>query len=363
MKALHEIDPNFRLSAEIPSDVVFHDPQEPPFSLYGLAPNDQRLYRRLPPELLPELSEGLQGLSRHMAGACVRFSTDAQHITVLWTLLGLGNMPHMAASGQSGMQLFEEDDEGVRLVQNLLPLMDDGKGCKREQSAHFPLPGGMRHYALYLPLYNGVDSLLIGLPPQAQLAQGRKPKIEKPILFYGSSITQGGCASKAGSCYSTLLCRRLDAAQINLGFAGCALGEEAMARYIASLPMSVFVMDYDHNAPNPEHLRKTHEPFFRIVRQAQPDLPIVLVSSPAFTIPNARPEERLEIIRETYRHALEQGDKNVYLVDGMRFFDGEERDLCTVDGCHPNDLGFWKMANALEPILRSILEEQHKGEK
>ncbi len=363
MKLLQDIDPNFLLPDDVPDNIHCFDPREAPFQIYGLAPNDQGVYCRLPLDILPEYSETVQYLSRHLAGACVRFSTDADHLTVLWTLRELGNMPHFAASGQSGMQLFEESDQGVRHVKNLLPIMDRGMGCRREQNAHFPLPGGMRHYVLYLPLYNGIDELLIGLPPEAHLSEGRTPKIAKPIVFYGSSITQGGCASKAGSCYTTLLCRRLDAAQINLGFSGGAKGEPALAKYIASLSMSALVLDYDHNAPTVEHLRQTHEPFFRTIREAQPDLPIIMLSCPEGMAFAKQCEARREVIRATYLHAKEQGDQHVYFVDGMEFFGVNERDLCTVDDCHPNDLGFWRMANHLEPTLRSILGEQHKGEE
>ena len=176
-------------------------------------------------------------------------------------------------------------------------------------------------------------------------------------MFYGSSITQGGCASKAGSAYTTILCRRLDAAQINLGFSGNARGEERMARHIASLPMRLFVMDYDHNAPTPEHLEKTHESFFRIIREAQPDLPVMIISRPSFDV---NPEEnavRRDVIRKTCEHALAAGDRHVAFVDGETLYGQADRDLCAVDGTHPNDLGFWRMAEALEPILRPLLQE------
>ncbi len=355
MKSIAEIDPNFKLPEAVPADIQFLDPRESPFSIYGLAPNEEGKYCRLPLSFLPECSAGVQDLAWHLAGACVRFSTDADHLAVLWTLTDPSNMPHFTASGQSGLQLFEENDAGIFHVKNLIPAMNAGLGCKLNQSAYFPLPGGMRHYALYLPLYNGLKELLIGFPQGAQIACGRTPKIEKPILFYGSSITQGGCATKVGSCYSTILCRRLDAAQINLGFSGNGMGEADMAEYIASIPMSVFVMDYDHNAPTAEHLQKTHEPFYRIVRKAQPNLPIVMVTCPDFEREEDLAIACREIIRTTYQKAVAEGDKNVYFVDGETFFGTHERDLCTVDDCHPNDIGFLRMADVLEPVLRKIL--------
>ena len=196
---------------------------------------------------------------------------------------------------------------------------------------------------------------MLGLPPQAQLLPGRTPQTEKPVVFYGSSVTQGACASKAGSCYTTLLARRLDAAQINLGFSGNAKGEEVIARYIASLDMSLFVYDYDYNAPSVEHLQATHEPFFRIIREAQPELPIVMVSRTGGGKRSADMDARREVILKTYHNALEAGDRKVWFVNGADLLGDTDLDLCSVDGAHPTDIGFLRMADGLEPLLREIL--------
>ncbi len=355
MKTIAEIDPNFRLPTTLPEGMRFLEPWDPPFSLWGLAPNRRGVYCRLPESMLPGCSEGVQRLAYHLAGACVRFSTDADTLAVVWELTETANMPHFAASGQSGLDLFEETDYGTYHVKTLIPAMNEGHGCLTKQSSSFPLPGGMRHYVLYLPLYNGLKALMLGFPENAQIAPGRLPEIEKPIVFYGSSITQGGCASKAGSCYSTILCRHLDAPEINLGFSGNGKGEVQIAEYIASLPMRAFVLDYDHNAPDAEHLLKTHEVFFRTIRAAQPDLPVLILSKPDF---DTNPEEnakRRNIIQATCDHALMAGDRHVVFVDGEVLFGMDDRDMCTVDGTHPNDLGFWRMAHTLEPLLRSFL--------
>lgn len=355
MYSITDIDPNFRLPESVPEDLHFREPYDPPFSLWGVASNRRGVLCRLPEEILPQCSEGVKRLAYHLSGACVRFSTDADHLAVLWELTGTANMPHFAASGQSGLDLYEETDAGARHVKTLIPAMNEGHGCRKQQSAFFPLPGGMRHYALYLPLYNGLTRLLLGFPQGATVDAGRTPAISRPIVFYGSSITQGGCACKAGSAYTGILCRRLDAAQINLGFSGSARGETLLARHIATLPMSLLVLDYDHNAPSADHLAQTHEPFYRIIREAQPDTPIVMVSRPDF---DSHPQDsalRREIIRRTYDRALAAGDRHVAFVDGETLFGPTDRALCTVDGTHPNDLGFLRMADALEPVLRSML--------
>ena len=351
---ISDIDPNFRLSDKIPTDTKFRSVWEEPFRIYGIADNEKGDFCRLPRELLPQCSAGIQRLAEYLAGACVRFTTDADSLSVVWELLTSANMSHFAPCGKNGMELFEETEQGTRHVSNLIPALEDGGACRIQQSSFVRLPGGLRSYVLYLPLYNGLKTLMLGLPPQAQLLPGRTPRTEKPVVFYGSSVTQGACASKAGSCYTTLLARRLDTAQINLGFSGNAKGEEIIARYIASLDMSLFVYDYDYNAPSVEHLQATHEPFFRIIREAQPELPVVMISRFSGTW-GADADARRDVIRNTFLHAVQAGDHRVWFVDGHPLFGETDRDMCTVDTGHPTDIGFLRVADALEPLLRKIL--------
>ena len=355
MKRLEDIDVNFRLSSDIPKDTAFYSAYDAPFSIYGVAENKPGVLCRLPLSFLTECNEGVQHLAWHLAGAVVRFSTNSPYIAIAHKLTTKAVMPHFTACGQSGMELFEESDTGSQQVKNFIPKLDNGCGTLLEQSAFSPLPGGMRHYALYLPLYNGVTDLSIGFAPDAKVLPGRKPSIEKPIVYYGSSITQGGCASKCGSCYTSIVARRLDANQINLGFSGSGRGEENMARYIASLEMSAFVLDYDHNAYDPHHLEKTHEVFFKTIRAAHPDLPILIISRPDYDRDPALAEACFAIIKQTYDNALAAGDKHVRLINGRTFFGDTDRELCTVDGSHPMDLGFLRMADAVTPILTSML--------
>lgn len=355
MMQISDIDPNFRLSEKIPADTKFRSVWEEPFRIYGIAENGTGDFCRLPRTLLPQCSAGIQRLAEYLAGACVRFSTDADSLSVVWELVTSANMSHFAPCGKNGMELYEETDSGVRHVSNLLPALEGGGACRIHQSSFVRLPGGLRSYVLYLPLYNGLKTLMLGLPPQAQLSAGRTPHTEKPIVFYGSSVTQGACASKAGSCYTTLLARRLDAAQINLGFSGSAKGEPELAQYIASLDMSLFVYDYDYNAPSVEHLQATHEPFFRIIREAHPKLPVVMISRTGGGTRSADTDARREVILKTYTNARDSGDRKVWFVNGADLLGETDLDLCSVDGAHPTDIGFLRMADGLEPLLRKVL--------
>ena len=171
-------------------------------------------------------------------------------------------------------------------------------------------------------------------------------------MYYGSSVTQGGCASRPGMSYQGIISRRFDYDFINLGFSGNAKGEDAIAEYIKNLDMSVFVYDYDYNAPTVEHLNSTHEKMFKTIRKVNPNLPVIMMSRPKFNLTEIE-EQRLNIIKTTYENAILKGDKNVYLLDGKKL-----TELCkndgTVDNCHPTDLGFFSMAKAVGDIIEKI---------
>ena len=141
---------------------------------------------------------------------------------------------------------------------------------------------------------------------------------------------------------------------INLGFSGNGRGEQEIADYIASLDMEIFVYDYDHNAPNAEHLEKTHENMFKTIRKANPSLPVVFMTTTTLERYFESREKRREIIYRTYKNALDSGDENVYFWDGGKEFEPHQ-DYGTVEGCHPNDYGFVEIAKSLEKIIEKIL--------
>ena len=220
------------------------------------------------------------------------------------------------------------------------------------------LPAGVDGYnevLINMPLYSGISDITITLEANALIAAPLPRDFDKPILFYGSSITQGGCASRPGNSYQAIISAWNNVDYVNLGFSGGAKAEDEIIAYIKDLPMSVFVYDYDHNAPTVEHLRNTHEKMFKAIRAAQPDLPILMLSRPKYYI-NEEEEQRLEIIKTTYQNAIHNGDKNVYFIPGKKLME-LARDEGTVDGCHPTDLGFYSMAMAIEPVLKAILED------
>ena len=176
------------------------------------------------------------------------------------------------------------------------------------------------------------------------------------MLFYGSSITEGAHATRPSNAYSALLSSRLDFDYFNLGFSGGAKGNPELAEFISSLDLSVFVFDYDHNAPDVDHLEATHEPFFKKFRQMQPDTPVIFASDAGISHGVNR-ERRRDIIRRTYENAIAAGDRNVYFIDGGTIYQDVGGEYCEVDNCHPNDLGFWCMANAYGAVIEKIMKK------
>jgi len=324
---------------------------ENPIKIHGLAVTEPGKFHRLPDDVIGTVNDGVTGLAKHTAGACVRFNTDSKTVEVKVKLIGGGMMGHMPLSGMSGVDIYFGDMYCGSVYPNAADVTEySGTVNKFKQAGD-----GICTVTVNLPLYNGVKDVTIGISDEANIYEPTPYRIEKPILFYGSSITQGGCASRPGNAYPALLSRWLDTAHINLGFSGSARGEESIARYIGSLDLSAFIMDYDHNAPSVEHLKETHYKFYRIVRGLNPMLPIIFVSKPDPDNSLVLSDRRREVIYNTYGEALKTADKYVNFIDGAKLFGDKDRLSCTVDTCHPNDLGFFRMAEVMAGTLRDVL--------
>jgi len=343
-----KIDKNFAVKSSVDkADVLWYDVREAHFRIYGIF-YDGNCFRRLPESVAAAVSDRVHTLSIHTAGGRVRFCTDSSYVAIRACMPIIGKMGHFAFSGSAGFDLYVDG----RFVKSFVPSVKITDGF---ESVIDLGERKMRQITINFPLYSAVSAMDIGLQATASVKAPKPYRYEKPVVFYGSSITQGGCASRPGNCYSAILSRRLDVDHINLGFSGSGKGEREIADYIASIPMSVFVYDYDHNAPDLTHLEATHERMFRIIREKNPQLPIVILSRPKYYLTELE-QQRLAVIRRTYEKALAAGDRHVYFIDGITLMAMAENEG-TVDGTHPNDLGFASMAKAIEPILREILEE------
>jgi hypothetical protein len=353
---LGNIDKNFQVSTALSEeDIVFLDAKCKPFSIYGLYNNmNEYAYLRIPKEIACRVNEGVRELNYHTSGGRIRFSTNSRYIAIKYATKNTGLMSHMPLLGSSGFDLYIDADGKSTYYKSFMPPIDFTNGY--ESIVYFENTNednkDMFSITINFPLYNSIDSLFIGLQQDSIVEEGAKYKYENPVVYYGSSITQGGCASRPGNSYSAIISRWLDCDYINLGFSGSARGEEIMAQYIASLKMSVFVLDYDHNAPSIEHLENTHKKFYTIIRESNKKLPIIILSKPDYENGLTENKIRKDIIYKTYKKAVDQGDKNVFLIDGELLFGTTNRDSCTVDGCHPNDLGFMRMAETIYPYIQ-----------
>ena len=289
---------------------------------------------------------------RRTPGARMAFRTNAKKLTVRMTLASLSPDIAIARYGCQSATVIAGDRREGRLLGLVTP--PDYSTLSAEKS--FYLSGEWQDVTIWLPRNEPVTDLSAEIEDGAEFAPPTPYKYG-PILYYGSSITEGGCCAIATNHYNAILSSRLDAEYYNYGFSGQARGEPEMAEFLSRIPAQVFVLDYDHNAPTAEHLAATHEPFFRIIRKNCPGLPVLMLTRPTY-FGSADEDRRRAIVRATYEHSAAEGDRNVYFVDGKTFFGDTDRNLCTVDNCHPNDLGFWRMANVLEPVLRHILEKQ-----
>ncbi len=352
---IEELDKNFKQQAEGADGLIYLKPIGAPFSLHGLFYGEGG-YFRMPQRIADGVSAGVAALNRHTAGGRIRFSTDSAKIAVMAEWKSLDRMPHMPLSGSSGFVLLEETGGQIRYVATFMPDWTEEKGFLRTAALG---SGGMREYILYFPLYNDVTELYIGLESGASLERGRAYKDAAPVVYYGSSITRGGCASRADNSYQALVAKRLGMDFVNLGFSGNAHAEDAMTDYLASLDCSAMVFDYDHNAPCAAELEATHFRMYERYRAGRPETPLLLVSRPDFER-DGESAARLAIVRGTYERASAAGDENVYFLDGRELFAKEDRVNCTVDGTHPNDLGFYRMAQAIGGALERILTKKRR---
>ncbi len=366
MSRIEEIDVNFKVNEADENGVVYYNCMDKPFSLHGFyKPQETGKFIRLPESFFTDerLNSGARRLVPHTSGGRVRFLTDSKIVNIRVKLADpVWFMPHMAESGIHGFDMYvaSYDKKTKPLFKHTFVPRGVTKEMRDYSGSYEFDDNELREIIINFPLYNGVESLYIGLSDGCTLKEAPAYSIELPMVFYGSSITQGGCASRPGTNYTHYLSRWLDADFINLGFSGSDRGEEALAEYIASTPMSAFIYAYGHNAPSKEHYEDTYYPFYKIVRDGNPTLPIVMMSPPVCI--DIKTESRAkkmteyrEIVFKAYEKAIASGDNNVYFVDGFTVLGDSEGPETTVDGTHPTDLGFYNIANALYPLLNKIL--------
>ena len=353
---ISEIDSNLKVATGIKEEsAVFKSCFDAPFEIRGLAnPKESGKLYRVAQSVFPMMSDSLSYLSKCTAGGRVRFRTDSPYIIVKVELAeGDKIMPHMPITGISGVDLYTGSGVNCKYKKTIIPpshYVKEYDGVYySETDASNP-----EDITLNLPLYNGVDNIYIGLKDGSAAEAPTPYFIDKPVVYYGSSITQGGCASRPGNSFDAIISRWLDCDHINLGFSGNGFGELFMAEYIAGLDMSACVIDC-FNIKDKAHIQAAHEPFFKTIRAARPDLPVVIISVPAFIPDTEAHKEYRAIVKQTYDNAVNAGDRSVYYINGESIYGEKDTDACTVDCVHPNDFGFMRMAETIYPVVKQAL--------
>jgi len=315
-------------------------------------------YDRLPAKAEGKVRDAVWGLSRDSAGMCVRFVTDATSIHARWTLTKAKlEMPHMAATGVSGVDLYAKDPKGRwRWVSVGQPTAQTN--VKKLADGIAP---GKREYLLYLPLYNGVTSVEVGVPVANSIEKGEAyaGARAKPIVFYGTSITHGACASRPGMVHTAILGRKYGRPIINLGFSGNGRMEPEVTGLITELDASVFVIDCCPNLGGAETAKLT-KPLVEQLRAARPDTPIVLVEdrvySDAWLIASkqSRNDGNHAALKKSFDELIAAGVKNLYYIPGTSLL-GDDNEG-TVDSSHPTDLGFQRQADEFDKILGPLVK-------
>jgi len=325
-------------------------------------------YDRLPARAEKRVRQPVWNLSRHSSGMSTRFKTNSGTIHVRYRLTSDRlAMPHMPATGVSGVDLYARDEKRVSGGAKDLPgpWRWAAVAMPRSQEVNTQLiklirpldDHAPRDYRLYLPLYNGIESLEIGVDKRAQF-EGVAPRQEKPIVFYGTSIMQGACASRPGMSISSILGRRLDRAVVNLGFSGNGTMETSVGEFLVELDPAVYVIDCLPNM-NALQVGERCRALVTQLRQKRPTTPILLVADRVHAGAWLREgregfhRDNRQALQAEYRRMLAEGWTELHYLDGRDLI-GKDSEA-TTDGSHPNDLGMVRYADAYEPKLRRLL--------
>ena len=325
----------------IHAQLVYHDASN--FPLLGRATESAGArYERFPDSLKNISRAPLWNLSRNSAGMAIRFRSNSTTIAAKWVALFNTHMNHMTDTGAKGLDLYCLQKNGDwRFVNSARP-----KGKTNQVTIIKNMHPEEREYMLYLPLYDGLVSLSIGVDSLATISQPLVdyPIRKNPVVFYGTSILQGGCASRPGMAHTNIISRRLNRECINLGFSGNALLDLEVAKVIAEV----------------EQMKERMETFYRIIRSKHPDTPVIFIEDPIFT--HTLYDERIakevqrknDTLKEIFNRLKKENEKNIIFISSKNML-GEDGEA-TIDGIHFTDLGMMRYADLVCPIIKKAIK-------
>jgi len=340
------------LTSDTGDTIKFYDGQS--FAILGRY-HAEKNYTRFPYEYKSKLREEVWNLGQHSAGISIRFRTNSPYIAVNWTVKNDNVMDHMAFTGIKGIDLYT-------FVDGRWKYINTGRVKGKTSEAMLFRSGGdiSREFLLNLPLYDGVDSLSIGVKPESVITIPVEKLLidKKPVVYYGSSITQGGCASRPGMAFTNILSRRLDRSFINMGFSGSGTFDLPVGEAMCESDAALYIIDCNPNTKT-ELIYDRAVELVKLIKQRKPDLPVLMIEAYYYVNGLTSPQDsengrkNMELQR-AYKTLKKSGIQALYYQkgDGMIGDDFEG----TVDGVHPNDLGMMRIADSLEPVIRKIIK-------
>ena len=356
-----QIDENFK--SEMIGDysnLDVYSVLDPAFDLYGVSYDyDNKCFVRAPYDVAKSIAYGVEVLNTNTAGGRVRFSTNSTSISIIVKYRAITKMRHMPLTGSCGFTLIQNlAGNKYKYLKTYTPSFTNDIETSYEDWYTYvkEFDGKFRSFTLYFPCYQDfITDVYIAFDKGSKIKKGKPYKNFKPILYYGSSVTQGGCASRPDNAYQSLIEKKTNIDFLNLGYSGNGKARKQMVDYMKTVDCSVFVCDYDHNAPSVEYLQDTHYYLYSEFRSTHKDTPIILISATDERDYDNRLKRR-DIIKETYLKAVANGDKNVYFIDGQKVIPVSEKQNAFVDGVHPNDLGFYYLAKAILKVLKKVVK-------
>ena len=369
IRDISDLDKNFE-KVGMQEDVRWYETKESAFRLTGVYFDDKtKMYRRFPKDI-KGFSGNIVKLGTHTVGGRLSFITNSPVVAIKAVVPYAGISTRQPIASYYGFGVYADN----LYLNSIYPEVRDIVKCddiitfEYEEMQKIPVVGfcdvykqglqdGFHQIDIFFPSYNGVLELFVGLKENSEIKPPLPFACDRKLVFYGSSIVQGGCVSHSGNDYVSMIARRLNVDILNLGFSGNCKGEESMAEFISSIDAKLYYIAYDHNASSIEELNERHYAFYEVLRKKNKTIPIIFESRPNY-LPTEDCQKRREIVKNTYLKAKAQGDSNVYFIDGKKFFKNQWKEDCTVDGCHPNDLGFFKMAEYILPTIEKFLQRK-----
>ena len=352
---LFQIDKNMVSQTVIEKDgLVFYSPESEFIRLYGVQ-KTERGYCRMDPEIAKTVNNGVASLNFNTSGGRVRFITNSKRVAIIAERDTTYQADHMTFTNVAGFDIYEDD---VYLT-TFRPGTYSGGGLKTlESSASFD-DSRERLITINFPCYGPVLSFYVGVEQGSLIKAAPDYKYEKPVVFYGSSITQGGCASRPGMTYGARFGRDNGFYCFNLGFSGKSKLQPEYARYLADIEADAFIFDTFSN-PSAKTIYDNFDNFVDVIRAAHPETPLIFMQT------ERRESRNFDTWREDFETKKQAAavkeikermkiDRHIYFIPSDDFLGHDH--IATSDGSHPTDLGFTRMLDSISPKILKILRK------